>query len=846
MLRPGALDSAKLMATYGTWGEERTGKGKGGTPQGGYYPQGYPYGLRHALMTERFYLDSSSNVITDTLLVKSLTAAGGKYLTRLTTASPIDTLSVSRNGDTVPSNINEWMVLHTDSTTDDLTFTYDLMADFARDVQFATPNYHGGQLLSRTPREVVDTCEVGFVDMIHAPLAWGDEVGHDGIRIAVIDVAVDWRHPDLGGAMGSADHVIWGWDFTNNDSIIQWFPDATDTINHANSHGTQTAGIIAALTNRNAGSVAGLAGGWGTLGGDTDLGTGVSLVVCGIGRKDPFGANAGFNPSIAEFLAAVFETSAKSTDSAFGLGVHAINYAIQAEWGSDPAVQMALAFAHENGVCFIAAKNQQATGWANPDYPADWDEPWVIDVGGSWAPTYIPSQPSREPQSDYGVQLDLLAPDGDDEYGICRMPNLSWTTKAGDSLGHSSSFRYGGFSGNSAAAPNVTGSVALLFSRYYRLDHLHLKGIEPEDIQGALKAFAFRGDGDRLTLGIANQCIWIPQSGYGYLDIGATSVAIDSGYEFRHFNLTTYSDSTIAANPYILSDTARLGYDTLYMGSTPAPGWTPLPSNWFYAYIPYEISKYYTGYGDFTKYKQRDYLLSDSDEYYQGYYRVDTFTCVLDTIWDLNYPLFAWGRSGKQTEKSGWSLDQSNDQTGWSRVINGSGGDSLNEGIYQTDSLTFKVITAQYYLYKVRLHRDSTGTIVSDTTWIGEVPQYKDVGTNFTVFGRVKPQFRDTVHDTILSSVKGQPALPGSSLHIYLDPMQNELTAAYYTDAMLSDVHVEIYDAIGRLLARSHSAVAYTGWNSANLLLGNLPSGMYHCRVSGSGYSETKGFAIIR
>ncbi len=846
VLRRGALDSAKLMTTYNNWTGYHSHRGKGATPQSGSgYVQGYPYALRHDLLTERFYLDSSNNVITDTALVHRLIDAGAKYLTRLTTASPIDTLSVARNGDTIPFDISGWMVLHTDSTTNDLSFTYDLMSYFRNDVQFATPEYQGGTLLSRTPAEVADTCEVAFVDMMHAPIAWGDEVGHDSIKIAIIDAAVDWRHPDLGGAMGPGQHVIWGWDFTNKDSIIQWFPDAGDTVNHANSHGTQTAGIIAALTNRNAGSAAGLAGGWGTLNGDTDLGTGVSLVICGIGRRHPFDSLAGFDPGIDEFLSAVFETSAKSSSSAFGLGVHAINFAMDESWARDPAVQMALAYAHENGVNFIAAKSQHATGGTQPDYPADWDEPWVIAVGGSWGQP-SPTDPTKVPLSDYAVKLDLLAPSGDDEFGICALPNLNWTTMAGDSLGHATSFRYGGFSGNSAATPNVTGSAALLFSRYYRLDHKHLKGLEPEDIQGAFKSFAFRGDGDRRALGVANECVWIPQSGYGYLDLGTTFAALDSGYEFRHFNLTINQDSTLAANPLIVGEAFDAGFDSNYVGGSPA-GWTPLPGNWFDAYVPYEIGLYDLGsYGNFKKYKQRDYLLVDStgNYLYQGYYRVDTFYCHLDTIWDTTSPLFAWGRSGKQTERSGWSLNQSNEQVGWSRIIDGSGGDSLNEGINHSGSLYFQAITAQYFLYHVHVW-DSSNIVVYDTTWF-VVPPDSAMGANFTVFGKVKPQFRDTTHDTILSAVREQPGLPGSGLRVFIDPTTNTLIAMYYTDAALPDVNVEIYDALGRLVVNSHSAIANAGWNKVNLLLGDLPSGIYHCRASGPGYSETKGFAIIR
>lgn len=57
-----------------------------------------------------------------------------------------------------------------------------------------------------------------------------------GIRVAVIDSGIDYRHPALGGGIGPGRKVVGGWDFVNDDA------DPVDDFRH----GTHVAGIIAA------------------------------------------------------------------------------------------------------------------------------------------------------------------------------------------------------------------------------------------------------------------------------------------------------------------------------------------------------------------------------------------------------------------------------------------------------------------------------------------------------------------------------------------------------------------------------------------------------------------------
>lgn len=74
--------------------------------------------------------------------------------------------------------------------------------------------------LDREVKVVLDTS----LDQVKAKDVWGlvDSSGNAvtgiGKKIAIIDTGVDYKHPDLGGCLGSSCKVIGGFDFINNDS----------------------------------------------------------------------------------------------------------------------------------------------------------------------------------------------------------------------------------------------------------------------------------------------------------------------------------------------------------------------------------------------------------------------------------------------------------------------------------------------------------------------------------------------------------------------------------------------------------------------------------------------------
>ncbi len=178
--RPGVLDSGILSHTYWEffYGHRAIQKGAqpfsgGGGPFDGLdQPRGFFPALRSLLFSDRFWFDSTSNIVTDTNLRNFLIAQGGHWLKRLTAASPLDTLTITRNGDTIPSDLPCYMVLNFDSTVNPLYLAYLLTWEFPKDIAIAEPTYSGG-VLDGQP----------FGRLLHAGLSAGHSNDSSGYRL---------------------------------------------------------------------------------------------------------------------------------------------------------------------------------------------------------------------------------------------------------------------------------------------------------------------------------------------------------------------------------------------------------------------------------------------------------------------------------------------------------------------------------------------------------------------------------------------------------------------------------------------------------------------------------------
>ena len=778
--------------------------------------QGLPVALREKLSAERFYLtqptypsnpidmsDEASgwHVLHNLSLRDFLVSHGATYLRRLTAASPIDTLSVTRTGDTIGCDHANWMVLGLSDGIDAAELARSLTTKYSKDILLATPCRKNARLLGHTPKvpgESLFGCQSGQRDMINVGTAWEYEVGHDSILVGGYDAGCDWEHPDLGGDIGPGHRIVFAWEYstgTQTGALLQ------------PGHGTACFGIMGANTNNEVSSadpsesVAGIAGGWSNLppdpvNPDPTPNDGASMLIF----ADTSGSNDGF-------ISLMFEAAAKSTTTDYGLGVHIMNIPAVFSWDADSEgtrIHAAINYLFENGVVIAAGRDDQnAPATMRPSYPACYDEPWVLNVGGS-----IPGK-TKTPPCDYGYNMDLIAPSGSvDGCDTAKRTPLGWTINYTTKSDQPGVYTYGPFAGSSAAVSNVAASAALLRSHFLRLDPKHSLYLEPEDYAGILKASAWRGDADRSQNNAENS--WRPLSGWGHLDIGKAFQMLDSDYNAYPYSAYHIQHYSIPFDPKTF-DVGEWSKDSVK----------------YYFNTPWAASN------ESPEFQHRDYLIdTESMPYYYAKMRVITRTDTLPDLWDItdSAPLFAWGRSGGGSTKSGWSSASENFQTGWSRVTNGSGGDSLNEGIFHTN----RIITTETMQYDVWGYVDGHGWVKP----LGHFPPDSVLGVNYTVFGRVKG-----AHGSVAAHTENAGS---HGIALREDLTSNTLTASFFMDRDREFREIEIFDALGRLVESVPIENVIAGWNSMSIPSASLNSGMYVCRMYGEGGSQSKLFSMVK
>lgn len=244
---------------------------------------------------------------------------------------------------------------------------------------------------------------------ISLPLAWSLTCGSELVVVAVVDTGVRFDHPDLAGIFYST-----GYDFIDEDS------DPTDL----NGHGTHVAGTIAALTN-NALGVSGVC--WG--------GYGVKILPIKVLDNDGLGNDW----SVCKGIVYAVEHGAK-----------VVNLSLAGE-SSSSLLEDTVSYAYNNNVVLVCAAGNDNS---SVSYPAAYDE--TIAVGAvrwDW---------QRAPYSNYGPEIDVVAPGGDmnvdqnDDGFDDGVFSTYWTSSEGNT--------YAFLQGTSMAAPHVTGVVALMMS----------------------------------------------------------------------------------------------------------------------------------------------------------------------------------------------------------------------------------------------------------------------------------------------------------------------------------------------------------------------------------------------
>jgi Subtilase family len=269
---------------------------------------------------------------------------------------------------------------------------------------------------------------------INVDSAWNVTTGKNYIKVGVYDYPVYWKHPDFGGTTFQNSVVKGGFDYVNSVHISL----ASTPVN---SHGTNCAGIIGAMRNNQIG-IAGIAGGNHVL-----RDTGVSLYSFGIFKND---STAATTQTIAN---AIYE-GASSTYYGLQLQNHSWSMPSAPE-----ALRKSIKFAYANNCILVASRGNN--GVFEPRYPACFKDEWVLNIGAAGNDGHFKTQQNgfidNDWQSSYGHNVDIIAPGSADNIYTTNGPTHS--NRCG-----SSPDEYACFRGTSAAAPHVSGSIALMLS----------------------------------------------------------------------------------------------------------------------------------------------------------------------------------------------------------------------------------------------------------------------------------------------------------------------------------------------------------------------------------------------
>ena len=254
---------------------------------------------------------------------------------------------------------------------------------------------------------------------INAPPAWDIEQGDPAIVVAVLDSGVDYCHPEFAG------RLLRGYDFVDDD-------DVASIIDCFGNHGLYVTGLLgAAIDNANGQGVVGVA-------------PGITILPVRV-WKNPGVPHPGQDFDLAEALCWVADDPC----------VRVVNLSLaKYPWeGGGAVIEDALAYAAAAGKILVAASGNNdlpppdGTGPGSADLSLLAASPHTIAVGS------LDHRNKRSPPSGTGASLDFVA-HGDWAVTVSpKTPGGGYPTTPT------------AFAGTSAAAPQVSGLVALILSR---------------------------------------------------------------------------------------------------------------------------------------------------------------------------------------------------------------------------------------------------------------------------------------------------------------------------------------------------------------------------------------------
>lgn len=413
-------------------------------------------------------------------------ATFAKVYSRLSTSH---TQSITRLGETI--SIPEFwsvflVVLEEGQNIDELITQFEEMTDF---VVYAHPNHLNQHHTLPNDEFFVSNDQSSlfpsddFPDAhINVEPAWDIETGQSYTKVGVYDNVIFWAHEDFGDGTLEGSQVEGGWDFNNNTNLAA----ATDP----ESHGTAVAGIIGALRDNELG-IAGIAGGG--LDAEGNNNEGVQLFSLGIFDGGDFAGDDVVGPAIVE--GAMFD----ETQEPPGYGLHIQNHS----WGGpdSPTKENAVEFAWRNQCILVASRGNDGDEELN--FPATYNDDWILSVGGSGTNgeryngangnDWIDGSGFGFAGASFGEEMDITAPAVTENVMSLINPNFPWDAVVDGvdlfpaSVGNEDSYQP--FNGTSAAAPHVSGTAALMYSRHH-VNQGQANNLAPEDVEFILQRYA--------------------------------------------------------------------------------------------------------------------------------------------------------------------------------------------------------------------------------------------------------------------------------------------------------------------------------------------------------------------
>lgn len=329
------------------------------------------------------------------------------------------------------------------------------------------------QVAAVYPDNKVSAFLEGSVALVGSETVWALKNSNDeavtgsGVTVAILDTGIDYRHPDLGGCLGTECKVVGGYNFVEGE-------DFTDPMDYQ-GHGTHVAGIVAAK-----GTLRGVAP-------DAKLYAFKVLDDTGSGLDSAI---------IAGLERAVDPDGDPLTDDQ----VDVINMSLGG-WGAyDSPLSQAANNAMDAGIIVVVAAGNDG-GYSSIGSPGNAER--VITVGASDNDDAIAGFSSRGPINGQSyLKPELVAP------GV----NINSAAPGGGYAIHS---------GTSMAAPHVAGGAALLKQLRPELNAQEIKSLLIFNTKDIAEDIFTQGAGrmDLVAAADADLVISSPLLSFGYVDI---------------------------------------------------------------------------------------------------------------------------------------------------------------------------------------------------------------------------------------------------------------------------------------------------------------------------------------